>query len=53
MFPLHDHPPSQNVPFVTISLIVLNSVIYIYLLQIIDVAEFQTRLLRFGVLPAA
>ncbi|MQY42923.1 rhomboid family intramembrane serine protease [Epibacterium sp. SM1969] len=53
MFPLRDHTPSQNVPFVTISLIVLNSVIYIYTLQIIDLAEFQTLLLRFGVLPAA
>lgn len=52
MFPLRDHTPSHHIPYVTISLIVLNCLIYIYTAFVSDLIESPKLLLLFGVIPA-
>ena len=51
MFPVSDVIPSRTTPYVTITLIVLNSLAFLYELQL-DGSELRGLVERFGVIPA-
>jgi membrane associated rhomboid family serine protease len=51
MFPVSDVIPSRTTPFVTISLIVLNTIAFIYEWQMTD-RELQRFIVQYGVVPA-
>jgi membrane associated rhomboid family serine protease len=51
MFPISDVIPSRTRPTVTITLIVLNALVFLYQLQLDDVA-LRTVVFEFGVIPA-
>ena len=51
MFPLSDVIPSRSTPFVTVGLIVLNSLAFLYEWQLSD-RELERFLFRFGAVPA-
>ena len=52
MFPVSDVIPSRTTPYVTITLIILNSIAFLYELQL-DGSALQRLVERFGLTPAA
>jgi membrane associated rhomboid family serine protease len=52
MFPISDVIPSRTVPFVTIGLIVVNSLVFIYMLTLPD-GMVETFVATYAVIPAA